>query len=70
MLVRRGGTERPFKSPLYPLFPVIYVVIAAAVVIGNLLTTTRSEPGVTLLGVAVLLLGAATYVPWSRSRAR
>lgn len=68
VLVRRGASERPFKSPLYPLFPVTYALIALAVVVGNLLTNTRSEPGVTLLGVLVLLLGAVTYVPWSRSR--
>ncbi|MFT5735160.1 MAG: APA family basic amino acid/polyamine antiporter [Planctomycetota bacterium] len=70
VLVRRGAAERPFKSPLYPLFPVTYAAIAAAVVIGNLLTTTRSEPSVTLLGVLVLAVGAITYVPWSRSMSR
>ncbi len=70
VLVKRGAADRPFKSPLYPLFPVTYAVIAAAVVIGNLLTTTRTDPGVTLLGVLVLALGAVTYVPWSRSLRR
>ncbi|QDV06500.1 Serine/threonine exchanger SteT [Planctomycetes bacterium Poly30] len=70
VLVRRGTADRPFKSPLYPLFPVTYALIAAAVVIGNLFATTRSEPAVTLLGVLVLALGAATYVPWSRSVSR
>lgn len=67
VLVRRGTAERPFKSPLYPLFPAAYALIAAAVVIGNLLTTTRTDPAVTMVGVLVLILGAITYVPWSRS---
>ncbi len=70
VLVRRGAADRPFKSPLYPLFPLLYVAIATAVVIGNLFTTTKSEPAVTLLGVLVLVLGAVTYVPWSRSLSR
>lgn len=62
-LVRRGGAERPFKSPLFPLAPAAYAGIAAAVVIGNLVATDRSVTG---LGVVVLLVGAVVYVPWSR----
>ena len=57
------GLSRPFASPLYPLFPILYVVLATAVVAGNLVTS----PGhVTLLGLGVLAVGAALYGPWRR----
>jgi len=62
VLVKRAGTERPYKSPFFPLFPVMYVAIAVAVVIGNLATTlTGEDPRVSLIGVTVLALGAGVY---------
>jgi APA family basic amino acid/polyamine antiporter len=60
-LVRKGRT-RPFKSPLYPLFPVLYLLIAAGVVLGNLATT---EARITLLGLGVLALGGMVYWLWA-----
>ena len=62
VLVRRGADARPFKSPLFPLFPATYASIAAAVVVGNLVMTTKSDPGVTLTGLIVLAIGAAVYM--------
>lgn len=67
VLVNRAGTERPFKSPLFPLFPVLYVAIAIAVVIGNLVTTTGDDPRVTLIGVVILALGALVFSALHRS---
>jgi len=64
---RRRELERPFASPLYPLFPVLYVLTALGVVLENLVT---SPPRVTLLGLAVLGVGAIVYVPWRRSTRR
>lgn len=66
VLVRRGVDARPFKSPLFPLFPATYAAIAAAVVVGNLVVTTRSDPGVTLTGIVVLAIGALVYAVISR----
>lgn len=59
----RKGLDRPFRSPLYPLFPLLYGGIAAAVVVGNLLT---SDWSVTAQGLAVLAVGALVYLPWRR----
>lgn len=59
----RRGWARPFKSPLYPLFPVLYLLIATGVVLGNLATT---EAHITLLGLGVLGLGAVVYGIWAR----
>lgn len=69
-LVRRKGVDRPFRSPLYPLFPALYAAIAACVVVGNLVTTTRSDPRVTLIGVVVLALGYLAHVGLSAARDR
>ncbi len=66
-LAKRLGPDRPLKSPLFPLFPAAYTLIAAGVVIGNLFATDIEVTGI---GLAVVALGAVVYVPWSRATAR
>lgn len=63
----RPDLERPFRSPLYPLFPVLYVLIASGVVIGNLVA---SPARITALGLGVLALGAVAYQGWRKAMAR
>ena len=59
--------DRPFRSPLFPLFPALYALIATGVVVGNL----GSSPWtVTSLGLGVLALGAVVYGAWSGLRRR
>ncbi len=67
--LRRSRPElpRPFRSPLYPLFPALYFLIASAVVIGNLVT---NEWRITRLGLIVLALGMVVYGPWRRLAVR
>jgi APA family basic amino acid/polyamine antiporter len=60
---RSPDLPRPFRSPLYPLFPLAYALMAAGVVFGNLRT---SEWEVTGLGLAVLAVGTIVYLPWRR----
>lgn len=60
-LSRRGFT-RPFKSPLYPFFPLLYLLIATGVVLGNLITT---EAHITMLGLGVLAIGGVVYWLWA-----
>ena len=59
----RRDLPRPFTSPAYPLFPVLYALLAAAVVLGNLVT---NEWRITRMGLFVLALGALVYLPWRR----
>lgn len=66
-LAKGLGPRRPFVSPLFPLFPVVYTGIAFAVVVGNLLT---NEWRMTRIGVLVLGVGALVYGPWTRIAAR
>ena len=60
---RRPDLPRPFKSPLYPLCPALYTLLAGCIVYGNLVT---NAPSVTYLGLGVLAAGALVYLPWNR----
>jgi len=64
---RRHDMAWPFRSPAYPLFPLLYTLIASAVVIGTLL---QAEASKTLLGLGVLAAGALVYRPWRALMAR
>jgi basic amino acid/polyamine antiporter, APA family len=59
----RPNLARPFRSPLYPLFPVLYVTLAVGVVVGNLWT---AQWEVTRLGLIVFGAGMLVYYPWVR----
>jgi APA family basic amino acid/polyamine antiporter len=77
---RRPDLPRPFRSPLYPLAPVAYLLAAGLVVGGTLLQPearylevggeavrvlgTRIE--LRWLGVTIVGLGALVYRPWRR----
>lgn len=57
----RPELPRPFRSFAYPLFPLLYAALAAAVVLGNLITSPWE---ITRIGILVLGAGAAVYGPW------
>jgi APA family basic amino acid/polyamine antiporter len=56
---------RPFRTPGYPLTPVLFVASAAAIVLNTLAT----QPGRALVGLAILLAGTPAYLLWRRSAA-
>jgi APA family basic amino acid/polyamine antiporter len=56
---------RPFRTPGYPVTPLIFAASAAAVV----LNTLREQPTQAVIGLAVVLLGTPAFYLW-RSRAR
>jgi len=60
---RRSELPRPFASPLYPLAPVLYALLATAVVVGTL---AQSEPRSAAIGLGVLAVAAVVYRPWRR----
>jgi APA family basic amino acid/polyamine antiporter len=63
----RPELPRPFKSPLYPLAPLVYILVAIAAVAGNIaLAISSGNLRAIWIGGAVLLLGALLYVPWTR----
>jgi APA family basic amino acid/polyamine antiporter len=59
MILRRKfpNVARPFRTPGYPLTPVLFVLAAGAVV----LSTFVSQPGNALAGIGLILLGVPVY---------
>lgn len=60
---RRPELPRPFRSPLYPLAPVIYSGLATLLVVGSI---AFAEWQKTLIGLGVLAVGAVAYVVWRK----
>jgi APA family basic amino acid/polyamine antiporter len=55
---RRPDAERPFRVPLYPVIPLVYIA-AASVVLGIL---AAWRPSTTWPGLAIVLLGVPVYL--------
>jgi APA family basic amino acid/polyamine antiporter len=64
-VMRRRAPEapRPFRVPLYPLTPALFVAAAAAIVLNALFST----PVEAAIGIAVVLAGAPAYMLWRRA---
>lgn len=58
---RRPDLPRPFRSPLYPLAPVLYAVTAVLVVVG---TMWQADRDLTLSGLGTIAVGVIVYRPW------
>lgn len=56
---------RPFRTPGYPITPVLFVASAAAIVLNTLIT----QPGRAMVGLAILLAGTPAYLIWRRQAA-
>ena len=63
---RAPDAPRPFRVPGYPWTPLIFVLVAAAIV----LNTVLLHPGQTAIGVALVLLGVPVYWFWRRNARR
>ncbi|MGQ0816233.1 MAG: APC family permease [Gemmatimonadota bacterium] len=58
----RPDAARPFRTPGYPITPVLFV-LAAGVIVANALFT---QPGRALVGLAIVLAGAPVYFFWRK----
>jgi basic amino acid/polyamine antiporter, APA family len=62
---RRSELPRPFRSPLYPLAPLVYLGIALYVLVGNLVQNIQDGKWDRVgIGCAVIAAGALIYLPW------
>jgi len=57
---RRPEMPRPFRTPGYPWTPLVFILVAVAVVANALI----SQPTRALLGLGIVLLGAPAYFFW------
>ena len=63
---RHPDMPRPFRTPGYPLTPILFVASAVAIV----LNTIVSQPGRAAVGLGLMLVGVPAYFIWrARSRA-
>ncbi|HUJ20916.1 MAG TPA: amino acid permease [Bryobacteraceae bacterium] len=61
---KRPDLVRPYKTIGYPVVPVLFVLMAAAIVISSLYNSTRES----LLGLALILAGLPFYAHWRKQR--
>jgi APA family basic amino acid/polyamine antiporter len=52
--------ERLYRAPLYPVLPLLYILVAAAIVLDLLLV----KPRYTLAGLLIVLTGVPVYALW------
>jgi len=62
--VREPGLERPFRVPLYPLTPLVFLLVFGWYFVNSLLNAF----GDTVVGIALTLSGLPFYFYWSRQR--
>jgi APA family basic amino acid/polyamine antiporter len=64
MILRKRvpSLDRPYRTPLYPLPPILFLLGAAGIFATSMLT----DPRATLINFAVLILGIPAYFIWVR----
>lgn len=61
---RAPDAPRPFRVPGYPVTPLLFIVVAAAIV----LNTVFLHPGQAAMGIGLILLGVPVYWFWRSKR--
>lgn len=61
---RQPDADRPYRVPLYPLTPLLFIVAAAALVLNTIIT----QPTRAAIGLGVVMLGAPAYMIWHSKR--
>ena len=61
---KRADLPRPYKTVLYPVMPVLFVLVAA-LLLGYTVANSPRESGI---GLVLILAGVPFYLYWSRSR--
>ena len=59
---KRPGVERPYRTPGYPVTPLVFIVISVWFV-GN---TLLNRPAEAWAGIAFLALGVPVFLFWNR----
>jgi len=61
---KQPDVERPYKCPMYPVLPALYLVLASLVMIGQICLS----PEFSGKGLLIILSGLPAYLIWSRGR--
>jgi basic amino acid/polyamine antiporter, APA family len=62
--IRRSDLPRPYRTLGYPVIPVVFVLVAALL----LIATLRDSPRESLMGIGFVVLGLPFYFYWKRKR--
>ncbi len=57
---RVSDADRPYKTPGYPLTPILFILAAAAIVVNTIVT----QPVQAAIGLGIVLIGAPAYLIW------
>jgi basic amino acid/polyamine antiporter, APA family len=60
----RPGAPRPYRTPLYPLVPLIFIVAGFGIVANTFVADPRNA----LIGSAILAAGVPVFLMWQRAR--
>jgi basic amino acid/polyamine antiporter, APA family len=63
---KRPDLHRPYRTLGYPFVPILFVAVAALLIVSTLLDSPRES----LLGIVLILLGLPFYFHWKRQLAR
>jgi amino acid transporter len=64
--LRRPDAERPYRAPLYPFVPVIFLLAATALLVGSIMEL----PVVSAINFAIIGASYPVYLLWRRASAR
>jgi APA family basic amino acid/polyamine antiporter len=62
----RPDAPRPFRTPLYPFTPLLFVLAGFGIVINTYIAYTKNA----LIGTAILLIGVPVYFLWQKIQKR
>jgi APA family basic amino acid/polyamine antiporter len=60
---RHAELPRPYRSPAYPLLPLVYALFAVYLVVA---TVWQNDPEKTLVGGGITALGLVVFAVWQR----
>jgi APA family basic amino acid/polyamine antiporter len=59
---KKPDIHRPFKAPLFPVVPIIYLVLSSCIMVTTLITETIPS----LFAVGVVAVGIGIFLVWQR----
>jgi amino acid transporter len=67
MRVRKPNADRPFRTPLYPVLPMIFVLSSLAMLVSSLSYVTRESGVGALVSLGVLATGVVAFLAARRA---
>jgi APA family basic amino acid/polyamine antiporter len=63
---KRPDLVRPYRAIGYPIVPILFVLVAAALILSTLLKSTRES----IIGLVLILAGVPFYSYWKNANAQ